>query len=155
MEKSFNNASKVVYFHINPIKNEIFYIGIGNKTRPYSKNRSKGWYEIVSKYEYDVIIIQENLSWDEACIIEKKYIKQIGRKDLGLGSLVNLTNGGEGGGVGRCTKLRDRYKFSLIYKSIEDKQNQIDCGFIYRNKLKRKLREIDKKIRTEFQKYGI
>lgn len=86
-----------VYFHKKP-NSEIFYIGIGDKTRPFQiKGRNKWWHNIVNKYGYDIVIIHENLTWEEACIFEKTYINKYGRKDLGLGPLVNLTNGGEGG----------------------------------------------------------
>lgn len=86
-----------VYFHINPLKNEIFYVGIGNVKRPYVKsNRRKFWKNIVNKYGYIVDVVHINLSWKEACILEKFYVKKIGRRDLGLGTLVNLTDGGDG-----------------------------------------------------------
>lgn len=86
-----------VYFHINPLKNEIFYVGIGNIKRPYSKhNRSLFWNKVKNKYGFIVDIVDENLSWKEACEKEKFYIKFIGRRDLKLGSLVNLTDGGDG-----------------------------------------------------------
>jgi hypothetical protein len=43
------------------------------------------------------MIIHTNLSRKESCELEKQYIKQIGRRDLGLGALVNHTDGGDGG----------------------------------------------------------
>jgi len=87
----------VVYFHINPIKQEIFNVGLGSPKRPFSKNgRSYWWKNIVNKYGYSVYIAHVGLSLKEACELETKYIKQIGRADLGLGPLVNLTDGGEG-----------------------------------------------------------
>ena len=87
----------VLYFHINLIKQEIFYIGIGNKHRPYSQgSRNNFWKNEVKKYGYHVVVIHESLTWKEACELEKQYIKQIGRRDLSLGTLVNLTDGGEG-----------------------------------------------------------
>jgi hypothetical protein len=90
-----------VYFHINPLKNEIFYVGIGSIKRSVSKKcRNKFWNNIVNKYGFIVDIIETDLTWVEACELEKFYIKKIGRRDLGLGPLVNLTDGGEGS-VGR------------------------------------------------------
>ena len=39
-----------IYFHINPIKNEIFYVGIGINNRAYKKiSRNKFWHNIVIK----------------------------------------------------------------------------------------------------------
>lgn len=89
--------NKCVYFHINPLKNEIFYVGIGGKGRPYNKKkRSKYWYDIVSRFGYIIDIVKDGIDWNGACKLEIFYIKKIGRKDLGLGNLVNKTNGGEG-----------------------------------------------------------
>ena len=55
-----------VYFHINPLKNEIFYVGIGSVKRAHSKSRSKWWKNIVSKYGYIIDIIETDLTWSEA-----------------------------------------------------------------------------------------
>ena len=88
-----------VYQHIRVDKNEIFYIGIGNIKRSidaYNKRRNKIWFDITSKTKYIVEILHENLSWEEACIIEIELIKQYGRKDLNTGILANLTDGGNG-----------------------------------------------------------
>jgi hypothetical protein len=86
-----------VYFHINPLKNEIFYVGIGNDKRPFHKRqRSDLWNNIISKYGYIVDIVHKEVSRGEAIELEKFYINKIGRRNLGLGTLVNLTDGGDG-----------------------------------------------------------
>jgi hypothetical protein len=36
------------------------------------------------------------LTWEEACEKEKEFIQLYGRRDLGLGTLVNMTDGGDG-----------------------------------------------------------
>lgn len=88
-----------VYRHIRLDKNEPFYIGIGSDEtykRAYkTKGRSKYW-ENISLNGYDVEILMDNLSWEDACKKESEFISMYGRKDLGTGTLVNLTNGGEG-----------------------------------------------------------
>lgn len=87
----------VVYQHIRKDTNEIFYVGIGsNIERAYDTRRKKHWKSIVKKHGYDIVILHENVSWDEACLIEIDLIAKIGRQDLGTGPLVNLTSGGEG-----------------------------------------------------------
>lgn len=87
----------VVYQHIRKDTNEIFYVGIGsNIERAYDKRRKKHWKSIVNKHGYDVVILYEDITWGEACLIEIDLIAKIGRQDLGTGPLVNLTNGGEG-----------------------------------------------------------
>ena len=87
----------LVYQHRRNDTGEIFYIGIGNEDRSYSKHqRSNWWNRVVNKHGYSVEILQTNLTWEEACKEEKRLIKLYGRKDLGLGTLVNMTDGGDG-----------------------------------------------------------
>jgi hypothetical protein len=88
----------IVYRHIRLDKNEPFYIGIGEteKRARSIKNRNKYWKNIVSKTEYEVEILFNDLTWDEACEKEKEFIKLYGRFDLGIGILVNMTDGGDG-----------------------------------------------------------
>jgi hypothetical protein len=88
----------VIYRHIRLDKNEPFYIGIGKTDkRAYSKKqRNKLWYNIVNKSEYTVEIVMDNLTWEQACEKEKEFISIYGRKDLGKGTLVNMTDGGDG-----------------------------------------------------------
>jgi hypothetical protein len=88
----------VVYRHIRLDKNEPFYIGIGKtEKRAYSKHsRNRYWNHITKNTEYKVQILFDDLSWDMAVEKEIELIQTYGRKDLGLGTLVNLTDGGEG-----------------------------------------------------------
>ena len=89
-----------VYRHRRLDTNEAFYIGIGsneNLKRAYSKDkRSKFWHAVVNKCGYCVDVLIKDISWDEACEIEKYLISKIGRRDLGTGPLVNMTEGGDG-----------------------------------------------------------
>ena len=86
-----------LYFHINNFNGEVFYVGMGIKRRPYDiKKRNNWWNHLVDKYGYDIIIEEDNLTQIEAFELERYWIKRIGRRDLGLGTLVNLTDGGEG-----------------------------------------------------------
>lgn len=85
-----------VYLHYRNDTNEVFYVGIGRGNRPRNKrNRNIHWKNIVNKFGYTVKILAKNLSWINACKLEIALIKKYGRKDLGLGNLVNLTNGGD------------------------------------------------------------
>lgn len=89
-----------LYRHIRLDKNEPFYIGIGNdetyKRSNIKANRSIYWKNITNKIPYRVEILLDDLTWEEACEKEIEFILLYGRKDLGTGSLVNMTNGGEG-----------------------------------------------------------
>lgn len=88
----------IVYSHTRLDNDTIFYIGIGNEyKRAYSKHsRNSYWNNIVSKTDYKVNILFENLTWDEACKKEVELISLYGRKDLKKGLLANLTDGGDG-----------------------------------------------------------
>jgi hypothetical protein len=94
------NSIFYLYRHIRLDKNEPFYIGIGcqkNYQRAYvKKHRNKYWNNIVNSTDYRVEIILDNLTKDEALQKEKEFIALYGRKDLGLGTLVNMTDGGDG-----------------------------------------------------------
>ena len=93
-----------LYRHIRLDKDQPFYIGIGHNTenshgynRAFSKKRrSNFWKQIVNKTDYEVEILME--SENESFIFEKEieFVKLYGRRDLNLGTLVNLTNGGRG-----------------------------------------------------------
>jgi len=89
-----------VYQHIRLDTKEVFYIGISkdkNYQRAYSiDSRNKWWKNIVNKTEFKVKILKDNLSFKDAKYYETQYIKYYGRKDLNEGTLVNLTDGGEG-----------------------------------------------------------
>ncbi len=83
---------------------EPFYIGKGTGDRiklslmdrecPFKVNKIKK----IKKLGGNIITrkIYEYLGNEESLEMEKKIIKLIGRRDLGNGTLVNLTNGGEG-----------------------------------------------------------
>ena len=87
----------VIYKHLKPC-GEVFYIGIGQEEkRAKSKSdRNNYWHNVVNKYGYEVQILKSDLTWEDACEMEKVLISWFGRRDLGLGTLVNLTDGGEG-----------------------------------------------------------
>jgi hypothetical protein len=88
-----------VYCHIRKDKNEIFYIGIATKkTRAYESfnRRNNIWGKIASKTDYDIAVLYENLSWEQACEIERQMIKSHGKIYDNTGTLANITDGGDG-----------------------------------------------------------
>ena len=63
-------------------------------------------------------IVADNLQWEEACRLEILLIKKYGRKDLHTGTLVNLTDGGDGHkGMSQSTK--DKISNSLKGKRVQ------------------------------------
>lgn len=95
--KEVRERGKCVYLHRNPKTQEVFYVGIGVETRAkdFSK-RSIFWSNYKNKYGVEVDIVKKGLTSKEAQSIEVELIKKYGRRDLGTGSLVNLSHGGEG-----------------------------------------------------------
>jgi hypothetical protein len=110
-----------VYRHVRLDTNEVFYIGIGSDIdgqyiRANSNNkRSEYWKKIVKKAGYEVQIMLDDLTWEEACIKEIEFIKLYGRKDLNEGTLCNLTDGGDGA-LGLIYSEESRKKMSDIKK---------------------------------------
>lgn len=96
-----------LYRHIRLDKNEVFYVGIGTKNKKdienytYSRAKSKGsrtdfWRNIVNKADYEIEIILESDDYQFIKQKEIEFVKLYGRTNLGLGTLVNLTDGGDG-----------------------------------------------------------
>lgn len=106
-----------IYRHRRNDTNEVFYIGIGNSTnRAYYKHgRNSHWKNIVNKVGYSVEIVCTCETWQEACQIEQYLIKYYGRRDLGTGTLVNMTKGGDGV-VGRVVTEETLQKMSKVMK---------------------------------------
>lgn len=115
-----------LYQHIRLDTNEIFYIGIGGKRRPYDiKNRSKWWKNIVNKTKYDVQVLYENLTREEACELEKNLISFYGRRDLNKGTLVNMTDGGDGvSGIKRSIETREKIRQGHLGKILSEEQKE-------------------------------
>jgi hypothetical protein len=113
----------LVYRHIRLDKNVPFYIGIsnGNKRRPFAKKRNPIWTYITSKTNYRVEIILDDLTWEEALEKEKEFIALYGRRDLGKGTLANMTDGGDGA-IGIIQTEESKEKRRL--KSIGRKQTE-------------------------------
>jgi len=110
----------VVYEHIRNDTNEVFYVGIGNEEkRAFVKcKRNPYWKHIVNKVGHSVNIIHKDIDWEEAKKIEILLIEKYGRKDLGLGNLVNMTDGGEGV-FGLIMSEETRQKMSLVQRTKE------------------------------------
>lgn len=87
----------IVYRHIRLDKNEPFYIGIGNeKSRAYDKRGRTNWWKNIAKKGYEVEILFEDIDFEEAIKKEIEFIALYGRKNNSTGTLVNLTDGGQG-----------------------------------------------------------
>ncbi len=117
-----------VYRHIRLDKNEPFYIGIGEtkyRHKAVGARRNIIWNRIVSKTDYDVEVLIDDITWDEACKKEKEFIKLYGRLDNGSGTLANMTDGGEGVvGVVVTEEMREKMRASRMGRIISDVTKQ-------------------------------
>jgi len=86
-----------VYIHKKETDGEVFYVGRGKRSRFKSIERNEFWKNIVKKHGCLVEIVAQGLHTYEAKLLEMKLVNLYGRRDLGEGSLVNLTDGGDGG----------------------------------------------------------
>jgi hypothetical protein len=116
-----------VYRHIRLDKNEPFYIGIGsdmtNKRANERARRSELWKKIVAKSEYEIEILFDDITYEEAKLKEIEFIKLYGRIDLCNGTLANLTNGGDGT-INPSQETRD--KISKINKGRKNSEALMD-----------------------------
>jgi len=116
--------NKIVYLHRKQTNNEVFYVGMGNKKRAYSKQRSKRWHNIVKKHGFYIDIISENLNNEDAFELECFLIEIYGRLDLKTGILANMTEGGCGvSGLNCSIKERRKYIMNKTKRSLEWRQN--------------------------------
>lgn len=94
------NGKYYLYRHVRKDTNEVFYVGCatnrkGLYERAYSKKRNnKEWQRIAALCDYDVEILLESDDREFIFRKETEFILLYGRRDLGTGTLVNLTNGG-------------------------------------------------------------
>jgi len=87
----------VCYAHYRADDGIMFYIGIGNRKRPYStRDRSDWWKKTEAKHGLVVEVLQEELTWDQACELERVMIAEWRNAPDWLGRLTNIMDGGEG-----------------------------------------------------------
>lgn len=145
-----------LYRHIRLDSGEPFYIGIGTKPKRCSKthegeysrayNRSKSgrcnfWHNIVAKTDYEVEILLESDDYEFIKQKEIEFIALYGRRDLGKGTLVNLTDGGDGAlGVIVSNEKRASISKSNTGKKVSDetrlKQRLIRLGIPWSEELR-------------------
>jgi len=139
-----------IYLHRKP-DGEVFYVGQTNaKGRPYVKtNRSKRWKKLVSICgSYTVEIRHQGLSKDEANNLEVFYIKLFGKLRDGSGTLVNMTDGAEGG-VNQTYPDDVRKRMSESHKG----EKNIMFGKTHSDEAKAKISKVQKgRIVTQEQR---
>lgn len=119
-----------VYVHINKINNKK-YCGITNNTRNRwrnngiaykpnkDRNQNRPFWNAICKYgwnNFDHVILEENLTFEQACEREKHYIKKFNLTDKRNG--YNVAEGGNGG---KIYKVHPR---GMLGKPQTDKQKE-------------------------------
>ena len=163
------SKSTYIYRHIRLDKNEPFYIGIGTDSkyqRAYSKqSRNIFWNRVVSKTDYEVEILLDNLTKDEAKIKEIEFIALYGKKIDKTGILTNISDGGDGnsGGkhteeakrkIGEANKYKDYSKFDRSYmqtKEYKEMVSKMNTGRKMPNSMREKTSERMKNRTLSFE----
>jgi hypothetical protein len=127
----------IVYTHTKP-NGDIFYVGIGvKKKRAYSVHgRNKHWHNTVNKFGYNVNILFDDVNYETAKQCEQYLIRYYGRKDLGLGGLVNFTDGGEG-----YSNMNEKERLKRSKRLSEYNKKQKDYSFTQKEEYKSKMRK--------------
>lgn len=128
-----------VYTHLNPKTKEVFYVGIGKDNRAWNKGagRNKFWDNYVNKYGFEVELVAENLTRNQAGKIEIELIAELGRRQIDEGgTLVNRSTGGDGGSGGYTHTEEFKQKLSENRKG----------------KCTRKKRKLSKKTKEKISK---
>lgn len=96
-----------VYAYLRKDNESPYYIGKGCGDRAYSKE-----HRVHVPENSRIIFLEENLYEKDAFAKEKEYIAFYGRRDLGTGTLHNMTDGGEGVS-GRVITQEERDRCSI------------------------------------------
>ncbi len=88
-----------------------YYIGKGTANRCNDKHRVP-----VPKDKSFIVFLETNLTNIGACALERRYIRWYGRKDIGTGILLNMTDGGDSN-TGWSPTEETRLKMSISAKN--------------------------------------
>lgn len=139
------NKKHYLYVHYRQDLHEAFYIGTGTmfQKNDYSralcyKKRSNFWKKVKDKTRYNVMIIDESDDHQQILDKEINYIKILGKKKDKTGTLVNITDGGEGRkgcSVIWTDEMRKAASERLRHREIKDSTREKHRQNIYKRNL--------------------
>lgn len=139
-----------IYLHINKTNGNVFYVGKGCKNRAYqARSRNSHWKNVVNKYGYEVCIVEDNLTNEEACLKEIRLISF-----YGLNNLTNMTIGGDGC-HGFKDEVRQRISNSLKGKVQSKESREKRSISLKKTWQSQELRELKRRQTTELIAKGI
>ena len=101
-----------IYAYLRQSDGTPYYIGKGNGRRAFKKHKRIS----VPADKSKIVIMESGLSEIGALALERRYIRWWGRKDLGTGILLNVTDGGDGTSNYRLS-VEHREKIRLAVKN--------------------------------------
>lgn len=145
-----NTKLNTFYIYKHTFKNNVIYIGKGNKKRAYSTKRNDYWNKLYKKYGMPIIdFLHKELSEDKAFELEIEEIKR--HKENGF-ILCNLTDGGEGSTGYKHTK-ESLAKMSGInnpmYGKVADQHHSFGKNHSEQSKKMISINKIGKKLSIE------
>jgi len=143
-------VSFYVYLHRKKTNGEVFYVGKGKDKRAWSPfGRNELWKRTAEKYGWYVEIVEKDLQSWYAFELEQDLIALYGRRDLGYGTLTNMSDGGDGPtnfGPEVRKKISDAIAGLRCYKADHNVYKFYNCD----------TKEIFEGKRIQFEeKYGI
>ena len=153
--------TKVVYLHRKATDGTIFYVGMGNSDRVNNTtSRNKWWKHTYNKHGLKTEIVASDLSIECAYELEVFLISELGRKDKGLGNLVNMDDGGKGASYLKIINTETNEVFySIEAASVSRGKANCKANESQYNVLSQKLKESSDTIRkkvnnTDFMYYS-
>jgi hypothetical protein len=132
-----------------------YYIGKGKNNRAYQQHRNGPRGVAVSTNKLNIVILEANLTEVGAFAIERRMIKWYGRKDLGTGILLNLTDGGIGAPNVKITESkRAKLVAAHLHRSPMTDKTKLKIGKAHKGLQKfTKEQKIEQSIRRKNNKW--
>lgn len=147
------------YIYRDPSKSlEAFYVGKGKNSRAYVHLKRTDKHPLVHRIKRmksdgiePIIEIIEALDEDHALFLEKCLIDIFGRKDIGTGTLLNLTDGGDGLANPSITtrKKMSQNQKDRMANNPKIKDNLCRTGKKHKDETKEKMRMAKKNMPEE------